>query len=197
MLGLGDRLASEHLATGRFDSAANDTRIGASQSPCDADERATGADTGCPAIDTAAGAVEQLSAGAGLVRYFGLRGMELVHVEAAPLSSEFLRDARRGCNVRSGDPAWLARDLRHEDYLGAKRFEHASPLRAVASGHSDDKRMPEHSANDCEACTHITARHLNHRCTRLQPPVATRGLDDGSRGAVLYAATRLQELGLS
>jgi hypothetical protein len=88
MLRLGDRLAGEHLASCRFDGAANDPRIVSSQSPRDAEERASRADAGCPAIDTAAGGLEQLSGCAGLVRCFAFRGVELVYVEAAPLSSD-------------------------------------------------------------------------------------------------------------
>jgi len=97
-----------------------------------------------------------------------------------------------GCDIGSGDLPWLARDLRHKDYFGAERFEHTS----VSSRHSDDERMPERSAHDCETCTHVTARHLNHWRARLKAPIGTRCLDDGARGAILHAAPKLQELSL-
>jgi hypothetical protein len=56
--------------------------------------------------------------------------------------------------------------------------------------------MPERSAHDCEACTHVAACHLNHWRARFEAPIGTRCLDDGARGAILYAAPRLQELRL-
>src|SRR5262249_45329637 len=96
MLRLFDRLASKHLASGRFDGAAHDARISHSQSPRDAEEWATRADAGRPAVGTAADGVEQLS--------------------------------------------------------------------------GSDGRMPERSAHDCAACTHVTARHLNHWRARLKAP---------------------------
>ena len=68
MLRLGDRLAEEHLASGRLDGAAYDARIVPSQSPRDAKERATRADAGGPTVDKSTGRVEQLLSGAGFVR---------------------------------------------------------------------------------------------------------------------------------
>jgi hypothetical protein len=37
-------------------------------------------------------------------------------------------NARGGSDIGSGDPPWLARDLRHKDYLGTERFEHTCAL---------------------------------------------------------------------
>src|SRR5262245_8240125 len=67
-------------------------------------------------------------------------------------------------------------------------------LWAVPRRPRDDARVPERSAHDCEACTHVTARHLSHWRARLEAPIGTRCLDDGARGAILDAARRLQEL---
>jgi hypothetical protein len=120
--------------------------------------------------------------------------MELVDVEAAPLSGEFFCDPGRRCDIGPSDLPWSARDLRHKDHLSAECFEHASALRAVSSRHGDDERVPERRADDCEACTHIAARHLDHWRSRLQAPVGERSFDDGARGAVLHAAPRLHEL---
>src|SRR5258708_40338811 len=103
MLRLGDRLAGEHLASGRFDGAAHDARIVPSQSPRDAKERATRADAGRPAVDSAEGSVDQLSRSAGLVRRFAFRGIELVDIEAAPFSGDFFRNPGRSCDIGSGD----------------------------------------------------------------------------------------------
>jgi hypothetical protein len=141
MLRFRDSVAGEHLASGRFDGAAHDARVSPSQSPRDANERATRAHAGRPTVDTSADGVQQLSGSAGLVRCFAFWGIELVDVEAAPLSGESFCDARRGCNIGSSDLPWLARDLRHKDYLGAERCEHTSALWAVSSRHSDNQRM--------------------------------------------------------
>ena len=104
---------------------------------------------GRPAVYAAAGGVEQFSGSAGLVRCFTFWGMELVDVEAAPFGGEMLCGPGRRRDIWSSDLPWFARDLRHKDYLGVERFEHANALRAVSGRHGHDERMPERRANDC------------------------------------------------
>ena len=55
--------------------------------------------------------------------------------------------------------------------------------------------MSERSTHNCETCTHVATRHFRHWCAWLQPPIGTRGFDDGARGAVLHAVPWLHELG--
>jgi hypothetical protein len=68
MLRLGDRFASQHLASRRLNSTTHNPRVVPSQSPRDAKERAARADAGGPTVDKATGRVEQLLSGAGFVR---------------------------------------------------------------------------------------------------------------------------------
>src|SRR5215468_9148915 len=56
--------------------------------------------------------------------------------------------------------------------------------------------MSERSTHNCETCPHVATRHFYYWCAWLQPPIGTRGFDDGASGAVLHAAAWLHELRL-
>jgi hypothetical protein len=124
MLRLGDRFASQHLAPDRLNSTTHDPRVVPSQSPRDAEERATRADAGGPTVDTSAGSVEQLLSSAGFVRCLAFEGMKLINVEAVPLGCDRLCDASRCGDIWSRNLPWLPSNMWHNYDLSAECFEH-------------------------------------------------------------------------